>query len=230
MESMVIEGASGQASPAVLACARAIEDYFTTVVAELDVLRDGLAQVLTRDRLLASDLIEAAHPLTAAMLERLPLFGGGFVAAPGLLHDHHLYLAWWQGVEQQLLAQSTMVDSGDPLDYSRFEWFRWPIESGHAHVTGPFVDYVCSDEYMLTTSAPVIVGDRAVGVVGADTLLDTFESMMLGLVREAEATVVNETFRVVLAADPRVPPGQLVSSGDHPTRVRCRDLPFTVMA
>lgn len=229
MGSMLIEGASGSASPAAVACAQEIEAYFTGVVAELDVLRDGLGEVLSRERLVAADLIEAAYPLTRTMLGRLPLFGGGFVAAPGFLADHHLYLAWWQGEEQQLLAQSTMSGSGDPLDYSRFEWFRAPIESGRAHVTGPFVDYVCSDEYMLTTTAPVLVDGRAVGVVGADTLLDTFESLMLGVVREAGATVVNDTHRVVLSADPRVPPGRLVPVEDHAAALRCGDLPLTVL-
>lgn len=229
MGSMVIEGASGSASPAALACAQEIESYFAGVIAELDVLRDGLAEVLSRDRLTAADLIEAAHPLTGVMLGRLPLFGGGFVAAPGFLADHHLYLAWWQGEEQQLLAQSTMSGSGDPLDYSRFEWFRAAIETGRPHVTGPFVDYVCSDEYMLTTTAPVLVHGRAVGVVGADTLLDTFESLMLGAVREAGATVVNDANRVVLSADPRIPPGRLVPVEEHGTVVRCGDLPLSVL-
>lgn len=225
MGSVLVEGASA----AAVACAREIEDYFGRVVAELDQLRDGLADVCARERLAAADLVEAAYPLTGEMLSRLPLFGGGFVAAPGFLADHHLYLAWWQGEEQQLLAQSTVSGSGDPLDYSRFEWFRTPLETGRAHVTGPFVDYVCSDEYMLTTTAPVHVGDTMVGVVGADTLLDTFESLMIDAVRAAGVTVVNQAHRVVLSADPRVPPGRLVTPGEHGGTIRCGDLPLTVL-
>ncbi|NHA01002.1 hypothetical protein G5V59_16965 [Nocardioides sp. W3-2-3] len=184
--------------------------------------------MLGRERLAAADVVEAAYPLTRDLLGRLPLFGGGFVAAPGFLADHHLYLAWWQGEEQQLLAQSTVSGSGDPLDYSRFEWFRTPLETGRAHVTGPFVDYVCSDEYMLTTTAPVYVGGEMVGVVGADTLLDTFESLMLGAVREAGATVVNQARRVVLSADPRIPPGRLVEPAEFAGTIPCGDLPLTV--
>lgn len=225
MGSLLVEGAS----PAAVACAREIEDYFGSVVAELDQLRDGLTEVCARERLSAADLVEAAYPLTREMLGRLPLFGGGFVAAPGFLADHHLYLAWWQGEEQQLLAQSTVSGSGDPLDYSRFEWWRTPLETGRAHVTGPFVDYVCSDEYMLTTTAPVLVEGKVVGVVGADTLLDTFESLMLDAVRAAGATVVNQAHRVVLSADPRVPPGRLVTPGEHGGTIRCGDLPLTVL-
>ena len=145
MGSLVIEGASGPASPAALACAREVEAYFHRVIGALDVVRDGLEEVCRRTPLVAADLVAAAHPLTRDLLEGLPLFGGGFVAAPGFLADHHLYLAWWQGEERQLLAQSTVSGSGDPVDYSRVEWYRTPVESGRPHVTGPFVDYVCSD-------------------------------------------------------------------------------------
>lgn len=228
MGTVLIEGTSGPASPEAAACAAAIEDYFGKVVAELDVLRDGLAEVWGQSDLRTATLLDAAYPLTRDLLARLPLFGGGFVAAPGFLADQHLYLAWWQGEDLQLLAQSTASGSGDPLDYSRFEWYRTPIETGRAHVTGPFVDYVCSDEYMLTTTAPVHHGDQVVGVVGADTLLDTFESMMLDTVRAAGATVINQANRVVLSADPRVPPGRIIPPGQR-AGIACRDLPFVVL-
>ncbi|GAA4816644.1 hypothetical protein ACFQ0K_08155 [Nocardioides caeni] len=229
MGSLLIEGTSGAASPAALACARDVESYFTGVITALEVVRDGLVEVCSRESLLAADLIAAAHPLTRDLLAGLPLFGGGFVAAPGFLADQHLYLAWWQGEEQQLLAQSTLSGSGDPVDYSRVEWYRTPVESGRAHVTGPFVDYVCSDEYMLTTTIPVEVGGRVVGVVGADTLLDTFESLMLRAVRDADATVVNQSFRVVLSADPRVPTGRLVSPERRGEAIPCGSLPLSVL-
>ncbi|KRB76420.1 hypothetical protein ASE01_15765 [Nocardioides sp. Root190] len=229
MGSMLIEGASGPASPAALACAREVDAYFQSVIAALEVVRDGLAEVCSREALLAADLVASAHPLTRDLLDGLPLFGGGFVAAPGFLADHHLYLAWWQGEEQQLLAQSAVSGSGDPVDYGRVEWYRTPVESGRPHVTGPYVDYVCSDEYMLTTTLPVEVDGRVVGVVGADTLLDTFESLMLGAVREAGATVVNQAFRVVLSADPRVPTGRLVAPEQRGALIPCGELPLSVL-
>ncbi|MBM9459972.1 PDC sensor domain-containing protein [Nocardioides sp. zg-536] len=239
MGSTLVEE-SGPVRAAARACAREIEDYFSRVVAELDVLAERLVDVCagvgtgaTGERPTAADIVAVAGPPTRAMLHRLPLFGGGFVAAPGFLADQHLYLAWWQGEEQQLLAQSTVSGSGDPLDYSRLEWFHRPIATGRVHVTGPYVDYVCSDESMLTTTTPVLVAGAAVGVVGADTLLDTFESLMLPAVRAAGATVVNQANRVVLSADPRVPPGRLVAgpaqAGEQPGVVPCRGLPLTVL-
>ena len=229
MGSTVVEGDNGPVSPAALACAREVEGYFGRVIEALEIVRDGLIEVCSRPALTAADLTAAAHPLTRDLLNGLPLFGGGFVAAPGFLADHHLYLAWWQGEEQQLLAQSTVSGSGDPVDYSRVEWYRTPTESGRPHVTGPFVDYVCSDEYMLTTTLPVTVDGRIVGVVGADTLLDTFESLLLAAVREAGAVVVNHAYRVVLSADPRVPTGRLISPEQRGQTIRCGALPLSVL-
>lgn len=229
MGATVTKTESASASPSALACAREIDAYFARVNAEVEVLRDAMEAVCNRASVTAGDVTDRAYPLTCAMLERLPLFGGGFIAAPGFLADHHLYLAWWQGEERQLLAQSTMSSSGDPLDYTRFEWYRTPVETGTTHLTGPFVDYVCSDEYMLTTTSPVRVGKQIVGVVGADTLLDTFESMMLDVVREADATVINQASRVLLSSDPRVPPGRLVQPAPGHPQVACNAVPLMVL-
>lgn len=76
----------------------------------------------------------------------------------------------------------------------------------------------------------MLVHGQAVGVVGADTLLETFESLTLPVVAEAGATLVNHYHRVVVSADPRVPTGRLVDPGDYATAVSCADLPLTVLA
>ena len=38
----------------------------------------------------------------------------------------------------------------------------------HRHLTGPYVDYVCTDDYTITITTPVRVAGRLVGVVGTD--------------------------------------------------------------
>lgn len=218
------------APAAVAECAERVTAYFTEILGEVDLLRERLTEACTGERPTAADVTEVALPLTREMLARHPLYGGGFVAAPGFLADQHLYLAWWQGDDRQLLAQSAVPSSGDPVDYSRIEWFRVPVATGQVHVTGPFVDYVCSDEYILTATAPVLVDGRPAGVVGADTLLEAFESMMLPAVRAAGATLVNHYRRVVVSADPRIPTGRLVDTADYAVSVPCGDLPLTVLA
>jgi hypothetical protein len=204
--------------------------YFEGVFAEVDALRLRLAEVCAGGDVTAATVSEAALPLTRDMLSRLPLYGGGFVAAPGFLSDQHLYLAWWQGDDRQLLAQAAVPSFGDPVDYSRLEWYRGPATTGRRHVTGPYVDFVCCDEYILTATVPVVVDGRTVGVVGADTLLETFESLMLPAVRSAGATLVNGYHRVVVSADPRIPTGRLVDPDDYAVSAPCGDLPLVVLA
>lgn len=211
------------------ACAEQVSEYFRAVFDEVAVLGERLAEVCAREIVTAAEVNAVALPLTRDMLARHPLYGGGYVAAPGFLADHHLYLAWWQGDDRQLLAQSAVPSSGDPVDYSRLEWYRTPTTTGRSHVTGPFVDYVCSDEYILTATAPLVVDGRVVGVVGADTLLETFEKLMLPGVRAADATLVNHYRRVVVSSDPRVPTGRLVDADAYATAVPCGDLPLAVL-
>lgn len=232
MKESVLTDRAGRRSapPAVVECAERISAYFTTVFEEISILQERLTAVVARTDVTAADVTDVALPLTEAMLARHPLYGGGFVAAPGFLADHHLYLAWWQGDDQQLLAKRAAPGSGDLFDYSRMEWYRTPVSTGRGHITGPFVDYVCSDEYILTATAPVMVGDAPAGVVGADTLLETFESLMLPAVSAADAILVNHYRRVVISADPRIPAGRLIDTDEYAVEVPCGELPLSVLA
>lgn len=229
-KTVLAQESGGEVATTAAACAEQVTAYFTGVFDEVERLQERLAAVCAVAGVGADDVTRVALPLTRDMLARHPLYGGGFVAAPGFLADRHLYLGWWQGDDQQLLAQRAAPSTGDPFDYSRMEWYRTPVATGRRHVTGPFVDYVCCDEYILTATAPVLVDGRAAGVVGADTLLETFESLMLPVVRAAGATLVNHFHRVVVSADPRIPAGRLIDADTYGTAVPCGDLPLTVLA
>ena len=62
-------------------------------------------------------------------------------------------------------------------DYTHWDWFALPRDTGQRAVAGPYVDYLCSDEYSLTLSAPVTVGGRFIGVAAADVYLRRFEAV-----------------------------------------------------
>jgi hypothetical protein len=76
----------------------------------------------------------------------------------------------------------------------------------------------------------VVVDGRFAGVVGADTLLEVFESLMLPAAKEAGASVINHHDRVVVSSDPRVPTGRLVERTAYDVAVPCAGTPFTVVA
>ena len=63
----------------------------------------------------------------------------------------------------------------------------------------------------MTSTAPVSSGGRMVGVVGADSLLETLEELFLPSLRAAGATLVNDQGRAVMSADPHVAMRSLIS-------------------
>jgi hypothetical protein len=171
-------------------------------------------------------------------LADLPLVGAGFVAAPGALADAPYWLEWFttdHDVEQptvEPLDAQTDPEADDFRDYTALAWFSGPRDDGQAHVTGPYVDYLCTDEYTLTFTQPVAVGGAFVGVVGADLFARSMEAAVLPVMgRLPEASMlVNAAGRVVAACRTAWVTGDLVREAPaewhrHP----CSTLPFTLL-
>ncbi|MGH1563933.1 cache domain-containing protein [Mumia sp. DW29H23] len=211
--------------------ASVVSAYFSDVFLHLDEMRVRMEALFAAGPVSAGEVSAAIAPLVGRTLADQRLMGSGFVAARHVLSDKALYLAWWQGENRQLLAEAEAPDSGDPLDYTRHEWFRVPARTGLPHVAGPYVDYVCTDEYVLTATAPVVVDGVMVGVVGADTLVETLELMLLPSLREAGdgATVVNGAGRAVVSQSPRIATGSLVDVQGSREVLPCGDLELAVV-
>jgi hypothetical protein len=209
------------------ACLHDVERHFHTIFAELAVWQATLGELFAAGPVSAAAATAAIATRVIAFLDGPHhLVGAGFVAARQALSDKPLYLAWWQGDDRRLLAEPTL-SATETFDYTRRPWFVNPAASGRPHVTGPYVDFVCTDEYTVTTTAPVVVGGRMVGVVGADTLVETLEGMLLPGLRAADATLVNEHGRAVVSADPHVGPGDRVEAGRE--TLPCSGLPLAVV-
>lgn len=196
----------------------------------------GVGRIRSRlEGAFAAGPVDAATALAAveadarALLDAGTVLGAGYVAAPDALTDRTLYLAWWQGDDQQLLGESEAPASGAPFDYTRREWFRVPAETRRRHVTGPYVDYVCTDEYVVTCTVPVLADGRMVGVAGADVLVETLEELLLRPLSQAGATLVGEHGRVVVSADHRIAPGTVLDPTGLREQVVCADLPLRVV-
>lgn len=209
------------------ACLREVERHFHRILDELDAWQGALTGQFESGPVTAAT---ATATIAVRVIDFLDgphhLVGGGFVAARNALADKPLYLAWWQGDDHRLLAEPTLTAT-ETFDYTRRPWFANPQLTGHPHLTGPYVDFVCTDEYTVTTTAPVIVDGRMVGVVGADTLVETLEGMLLPGLRAAGATLVNEHGRAVVSADPHVGPGDRVEAGRE--TLPCAGLPLALV-
>lgn len=169
---------------------------------------------------------------------QLPLYGAGFCGAPELVSTGSP-LAWWQGVDRTQLASSTFAPGQSSIDLYRLEWYRVPAETGHGHVAGPFVDYLCSNEITLTAAQPIYVGGAFIGVVCVDVLVAALETVLLPhLATLGDAVLINANGRVLLSTDEMLQTGDRLPGGPpeadvavHSPRVVSRSLrhPFAVV-
>jgi hypothetical protein len=161
-------------------------------------------------RLGAAGAVEAVLEVERTMqleLSRRPLvFGGGFVAEPERFGGE--LMAWWQAIGAERMIRRLdpgATGNGYVRSYVDIEWFRVPRETGAPHMTGPYIDYLCTDEATLTFTAPFAIDGEFQGVLGADITLDLFER---GVGDALEATpralVLTHEHRVVASADPDV--------------------------
>ncbi|WP_089103886.1 cache domain-containing protein [Streptomyces hyaluromycini] len=198
----------------------ALEAVFDAVAATRADTAALLARVAAEGRRPVTADLAALRPGLHLRLARQELVSGvGFVAAPGVLADVPAWLEWWQsdacGDVRPLLLDLDPRTSAYS-DYTHWDWFALPRDTGRRAVAGPYVDYLCSDEYSLTLSAPVEVGGRFLGVAAADVYLRHFEAAALPLLRElpGPARLVNARGRVAASADPAQLAGSLTRGPD----------------
>src|SRR4051794_14515562 len=137
-----------------------------------------------------------------------PLAGAGVVVAPYVLSDEPYWLEWWLAGPGDAWADATRLAADvNPAsvtfrDYTALAWFEEPRRTGQRGITGPYVDYLCTDQYTLTFTAPLTSGDRFLGVAGVDVLARWFEQHLFVLIDARDeldegCVVINRTGRVV---------------------------------
>lgn len=205
--------------------ARRIASTIDPVFAVIDGWRDALAAELASDAdPRAARLDPVVAELVGPELERPGslITGAGFVAAPGFLADAPWHLAWWlsgsntfgagAGAGLRRLDAVSDPDSEQFRDYTTLEWWRVPARTGTRHLTGPYVDYLCTDDYTVTITTPVRVGDEMAGLVGTDLYVARLEQVLLPVIRESghPCTLVNASGRIVASTDARRATGALL--------------------
>lgn len=230
--------------------ARWVSDFGTWVFGRLDDLADLLVGPLSARSPRRADL--DIEDRCRAMLAdpQTPVAGAGAVMAPGTLADAAYWLEWWTTESRGgTTTISKLAAETDPRavgfrDYTELPWYAKPFESGQRHVTGPYVDYLCTDQYTLTFTQPFLVDGTFAGVVGVDVLVAWFEERLLEVMDTVDRTcvLVNATGRVVTSSDPTwvtgdllrgLPVGAWLAGEATPqadwTATACTDLPFLVL-
>jgi hypothetical protein len=199
-----------------------VTDYFGRAIDALATWKDTLArdiaavrgsEPLTTDRL--DELVEPYARRTFDTLD-LPVYGAGFIAALDSLADANSHLAWWQGPERTKLVLAAQSISKEHIDYSELEWYRVPLATGEPHVAGPYVDYLCSDEYTITVAAPVQIDGEFVGAVALDLLIDRVERDLTPRLASFgdDISIINGVGRVLLSTSPARETGDTLRGSD----------------
>ncbi|MDF2575335.1 MAG: hypothetical protein K0S05_2247 [Agromyces sp.] len=186
------------------------------------------------------------------LVEHDPLLvGAGFIADGEIVRGRDVHFAWWLG---PLDANPVLGSTTEPTrldlttrgyteylrDFRALEWYAIPASTRHAHVTGPYVDHLCTCDYILTLTMPVHAGGagdagdaagdaRMVGVVGADVSVRGLERELLAelLAVPEPLALVNEAGRVVVSTEPTLQVGQL--AGAWQEAEACPGTPFRVL-
>ncbi|MGH3313096.1 MAG: cache domain-containing protein [Streptomyces sp.] len=212
------EAAAADAAAGVSDTLECVFDAVTETCTDTAAL---LASIAAAGRRPSTADLAALRPLLHAQLETPGLVSGaGFVAAPGLLSDAPAaWLEWWQtgpGGEIRPLLLDLDPEHSAYADYTHWEWFALARDTGQRAVAGPYVDYLCSDEYSLTLSVPVTVGGRFMGVAAADVYLPRFEAALMPVLQRlpGPACLVNSRGRVAVSTDARRLAGSLLKGPD----------------
>ncbi|WP_326568555.1 cache domain-containing protein [Amycolatopsis rhabdoformis] len=183
---------------------------------------------------------DTLHGIRPQVLEALGglVIGAGFVSAPHVLSDQEFGFEWWtttgsddrgsggsgsdDGGSDALVPEQLFIsldpESPNFLDYTRQSWFTVPRDSGRRHINGPYVDYLCTDEYTLTFTLPVYRDGSFAGVVGADVYVREFERTVSRRLRSLgrHAALLNAQGRVIVSNSVRQATGSLVRDVDVP--------------
>jgi hypothetical protein len=209
---------SRDAAAAAAAIADALERFCAGVFTPLHEMAEVVAAALPAGRRPVLADLGGVEPLATAQLARPDrlVVGSGMIAHPDLIDDAPWHLAWWTADADGRIA-ALRVES-DPArdgfrDYTVLEWWAVPRRTGRRHITGPYVDYLCTDEYTLTFTVPVHRPDGSLAaVVGSDVYVARAERLLLPSLRAAgrPATVVNAAGRVVVSTSSAHVAGSLV--------------------
>lgn len=230
----------------------------TAVAAALDELTGEALGLVRRIHDLATGRLDVDRPRLKADLAPVgelvvPELGraGALVQGAGVVLEHHVLsdAEWWLewfaiGSDGRPQRLSVQTDPGgvSSYEYEHLPWFAIPRETGRRHLTGPYVDYLCTEDYTLTFTEPVLAGSAFLGVAGADVSVAELERRLLPTLRAAadRVAVVNTHGRILASNRGRDICGELIeelsaltAQWEHPdpaVLVRVSDLPLAAVA
>jgi hypothetical protein len=197
---------------------RRVGDVLGDVVGELEDVFSDLDVLAARFRALATaelgrdDLVPLRQTIFEMLDRHRLVAGAGVITTPDLLCDAPRWLEWWwinSGGSPEALRVNLDPTAPDFYDYTTADWYATPERTLARHVAGPYVDYLCTNEYTITLSTPVVTDAAMIGVAAADVLLSSLEHRVLPVLARLPDPVVlaNADGRVIASNSAYWAPG-----------------------
>lgn len=198
------------------------EDALARIGAEVGDLFAALGPVVTGfarvagigARAVREDLVDVRGAISDVLSGHRDFVAGcGVVPAHGLLDDAPYWMEWYWSVpdrDPEALRVNLEPLAPDFFDYTTADWFVTPMSTGRRHIAGPYVDYVCTNEYATTLAVPVEARGEFVGIAALDVTISAWERRILpvlGAIGEP-VTLTNASGRVIASTSPDRTPGQ----------------------
>lgn len=178
---------------------------------------DLFAAASVEGRALGRDELSPVRPLALDALRRHDglVVGTGVIAAADVLADAARWLEWWwspPGQQPDLLRLNLNPDAAEFYDYTGAQWYQVPKRTLDRWAAGPYVDYLCTNEYVITLAVPVVRGGELLAVAGADVLVGQLEAAVLPVLAAIgrPAVLTNDEGRVIVSTASRWLPGTLL--------------------
>ncbi|MET8427641.1 hypothetical protein [Nocardia sp. NPDC004860] len=213
----------------------ALADWFSRLFTELDAMNSDFVDLLEQGTNPADDVTDLARIGRAGIERRVQRFlldhpsadGAGVIFTRSRTATHEGVLEWWKrddanGVARQSFGVNPTHDRF--YDYEQLEWFVTPFRSGRHWITGPYIDYLGIDEYVVTLTTRTVVHGRPIGVTGIDMRMADFERALTPLIHRvpAPAALLSSHYSVLVGNSSRFITGdriERVPSGFHTTRL-----------
>lgn len=188
--------------------AESLAQWFGTVYSDLEALSARMGTALAHSRrsrefLISADLKSIRDIATEFLAANPTAEGAGVILSPGTIDATHGAIEWWrhsdEGTNNKVLFNLT-PDSGSYYDFENLPWFETVARTRHRAITGPYMDYGGMDQYILTLTVPLYIGDDFVGMAGCDIEVRDLEKVMVPVLRRVagDAALVSSDNCVIL--------------------------------
>lgn len=199
-----------------------IADWFRRTSEDVDRFAGdvaaGLAARLGARGTVAPKDLSGLEGRSAEFLDADPLaIGAGAIFSPEVVSDGAHVLEWWVAQPDSPPTRLVLdLTPGGPryYDYEKLPFFTTALATGRQTIWGPYVDYLGSDEYILTHTTPIAVAGRLAAVVGYDMRIRDLEAAIMPALRSipGDAALLNASGRVVIGNSGRYLVGERVRS------------------